>query len=965
MRGHRAFPAGLPGAWVIWGLVASASVACSTEGASPPGPTDGGPTDVGPPDAGPDVGVCASDGVLCDDKDPCTEGDRCRDGICAGTPKACPGEGSCIVGVCDPETGACGTEPVDDGTACDDGNLCTRTDTCREGTCVGADPLECEAGTSCVVGECDPETGECVGTELEDGTACDNPCVRDGRCREGECRGIPVFCAAPACQTGGTCDPVVGCRFTPKPDGEPCSDQDICTTGDVCQDGECVGVPAICGAEDPCQVAFCDSQTGCGTTPLEDGTACEFPDDLCVKSAECQAGRCTPTDVVVCEQKACMVSNQCDPDLGLCMPTFEEDGARCDDGNLCTEDGTCQDRNCRGGAPIPWTGTPCSDGVCFTDVTQAAGITFDAGKKYIFGHAASGAFADFDQDGDLDLLVGAEIEKFALFENQGNATFRDATAGSGLSTVGTSTAVHQGFALGDYDGDGDLDVYVSNDGYNHLLRNDGNMSFTDVAKTAGVEGRYSWSVGSSWGDYDGDGDLDLYVGNYIKRPSVFPTHRGFANELYRNDGNGTFTEVTSSAGLTRAGSTPGTTLVTAFTDFDDDGDLDLMDCNDFGNQVISNQLYQNDGTGNFTEVSKQYGANVRLYCMGIAVGDFDRDLDLDYYYTSIGRSAFLENRGASGFREVVANFDVEIAQDDCIPTQKRANWGTAFFDFDHDGWEDLFVAGGWLRAHASLRNAFKTQNKLFLNRGPNQTFLDVSQSAEVASTKKARGVVFGDYDDDGDVDIFVINILGKAQLLRNDSPNLGAYLWVDLDGRVSNSLGLHAKVEAEAGNVTHLRELGNVPSYTCGAPPEAHFGLDKATQVDVLRVRWPSGIEQELVRVPVDQRVTLTEPYVVVDGVQTSGPVRVGNNLGVDVDVAEEAGQGATVDVELELLDASGGSVASTQKTGVQVKANATDRHSFSLAVPASATAGTHVLVVSVREGAALDEFERAVTVNP
>lgn len=919
-----------------------------------PAPGDGGPVD---------LGMCSVESSPCDDGDPCTDNDRCVSGQCIGEPKSCETAAACTEAWCDPGTGQCRVAVSPDGAACDDGDLCTRTDRCEAGACVGSDALRCEAGSSCVVGRCDPDTGQCVGDAVPNGTACENACVAQGRCRDGACEGSQRICVGGPCEQTIECDPVVGCRFEVRPDGARCNDGNACTQSTTCQAGECTGVPLICLSSDPCMVASCDVQAGCRLESLEDGTACEIEGDLCVERAACESGVCTPVFRRECSVAPCMNDNVCDPNTGLCVPDWKEEGSACDDRNVCTEDTICRSTDCGFGREIPWMGTPCSQGFCFRDVTQSAGINFFGAVPYPHNHVSSAVFADFDDDDDPDLLLGTEATKFTLYRNDGNGRFTDVSLASGVAQwIRTSTAVHQGFAVADYDGDRDLDVYISNEGPNYLLRNDGSLRFTEVSTVAGVSGRHSWSVGSSFGDYDGDGDLDLYVGNYVFLPSSFPFHRATWNELYRNNGDGTFTEVTQAAGLRGSGLVPGTTLVTAFTDYDDDGDLDLLECNDFGVQVTPNKLYENQGNGQFQEVGAAVGADVRLYCMGIAVADFDRDEDLDYYFTSIGRSQFLRNMGGV-YADVATQFDVGLANDECQTDQKRANWATAFFDFDHDGWEDLFVVGGYLRSASFLRNPFQQRNLLYKNRGPNQTFLDVSQSAGVASRLKARGAAFADYDLDGDVDVIVANMAGRPELLRNDSANLGSWLWVELRGRVSDASGLHSRLRAVVGNEVYVRELGNVPSYASSMEPKAHFGLAQATQVDRLEIRWLSGIEQTLLDLPVDRHMEVVEPVVILDRHSAPSSAQAGDTISIRFDLQERTGAARSVDLEVALHDGSG-VVATARDLAVSVAASATLQRTVDLVVPTTAS-GDLRLVLTVRDPHSVDQDDGTISILP
>ncbi len=328
----------------------------------------------------PATGLCANpakpDGVMCDDGDACTQTDTCLAGLCVGgDPGTCTAQDQChAVGVCDPATGLCSSPPRADGAACTDGTLCTQTDTCLGGLCVGANPVVCAAQDSChAAGTCNPATGLCSNPLLLDGTLCDdgNPCTLTDTCQDGTCLGgNPVLCPAQdTCHFAGVCNPATGlCPLLPKPDGLPCNDGSQCTQVDSCQGGVCAGAsPVICTALDGCHDAgVCDAATGlCSNPPKANGTACD-DGDACTPTDACESGLCVGTNPATCTAlDACHAAGVCDPVTGTCSNPPKADGTACDDGNLCTVGDVCIAGTCQVGSPVSCTGDACHDaGTC-------------------------------------------------------------------------------------------------------------------------------------------------------------------------------------------------------------------------------------------------------------------------------------------------------------------------------------------------------------------------------------------------------------------------------------------------------------------------------------------------------------------------------------------------------------------------------------------------------------------------
>jgi hypothetical protein len=526
------------------------------------------------------------------------------------------------------------------------------------------------------------------------------------------------------------------------------------------------------------------------------------------------------------------------------------------------------------------------------------------------------AVADLDGDGWVDVLSADERDGFDAFRGDGAGGFARVTETWALDPITTSTSAIQGFALGDYDADGDLDVYVLFNGPNVLLRNDGAGAFTDVTDDARVgDGR--WSRGASFGDFDADGDLDLAVGNYIPLTgSFFPNHIPVPNALYQNDGSGRFTDVAGPRGVEGQG----TTNSVVFSDVDRDADLDLVVCNEFGPTVHGNEIFENDGEGDFVDATARFSADVEQYCNGFASADWDRDTDLDYYFSALGRNALLTSSvavGRAAFTEEAERRGLGLENDACIPDALANSYGAVFDDFDQDGWTDLYVSHGHITADQSIFNPLEQRNRLFRHRGLGQTFLEISFSARVADQAESRGAVGADYDGDGDVDLFVKQNEAGLRLHRNVSPNPGRWLIVELAGTTSNPFAPGAQIEADFGPFGMVREHGSQTSYGSASPPEVHFGAGTATVADALRIRWPSGIEQQVFDVPTDARVRLVEPGVVITGGSIAGVVAPGAPVDARLDYDNVTPSVLSFEFSVQLLRPDGTIVR--EATGAQL----------------------------------------------
>lgn len=745
------------------------------------------------------------------------------------------------------------------------------------------------AAVIAVAAACQSSPGALPGDVCEDradGTACtlDDGCVRSAECRGGSCvavetRSCPAAgdpCLVASCEMGE-------CVELPVPDGTACDDGSLCTESDACVSGVCTGDPVTCEASGLCRIATCDPAVGCVETQAEDGVRCD-DGNRCTFGEQCEAGECVPSREQSCPRTQCQLANRCEPTTGLCVPTNVPDGTPCDDRNLCTEGDACFDGICEP-ARAADRGTPCSQGICFTEVSAQVGVDY-APDVHQFNHGAGVAAADFDGDGDVDLFLAQELAQPKLYLNRGDGTFVDATDSAGFPELNLFRGVFQGVTAADYDNDGDVDVLAFHETENKLYRNRGDATFEEVSEQAGIA-RLRWSVGGAFADLDLDGDLDLVVGNYILPPSVFPFHNPEKNAVFRNEGDGTFTELDGGAGM--HASKAGATLTVVSTDFDGDGLPDIVECNDFGQTVTPNRWFKNvsvpGGDIVLEEVADQLGTDVELFCMNTALGDFDRDRDLDVYHTNIGAHALLRNDG-DRYVDVAVQTGTDVTRESCQPHLFSAGWAAGFRDFDSDGWLDLFAASGFVMTDPDLDNAEDAEDKLFKNTGAAPWFEDISATAGVTNQGRARGAAFADLDGDGDEDIVVTNMEGPVLIYRNDSPQ-GNWIRFDFEGTVSNRDGYHARAQLwDDGGREYVFESTPYSAYQSMPAPSVHVGLGDAAAVDRVRVRWPSGVEQQIFHPSLATEHLMVEPPFRVDGTVTS-----------------KAG-GLSVEVELELLQA-------------------------------------------------------------
>ena len=518
--------------------------------------------------------------------------------------------------------------------------------------------------------------------------------------------------------------------------------------------------------------------------------------------------------------------------------------------------------------------------VRFTEVTAEFGIEFrhtngESGKKYFIEPIGSGvALFDFDNDTDLDLyfvngsdLPGATssiLPTNRLYRNDGG-TFTDITGKASVGDIGYGL----GCCVGDYNNDGFTDLYVTNYGANVLYRNNGDGTFTDVAETAGVAGD-QFSSGCAFVDVDADGYLDLYVVNYVQfdpdtNPECtrleIPTYctpealLGASDVFYRNNGDGTFTNVSEQ---TEIGTADGKGLGVVCGDVDNDGDMDIFVAND----TTPNFLYLNDRNGGqMTEDALFAGVALseegRAYSgMGADLGDFDNDGYLDIVITNFqDQTNSLYHNAQSGFFT-----EMSFAKGIGERSLPYLAWGVGFVDFNNDGWLDLFIANGHLDdniAEIDPIGTYAQPNQLFLNnRGVN---FSENPDPAIAQPKVSRGTAFGDIDNDGDVDIVVSNLKDAPTVLRNNRDNAARWLGVKLIGTHCNRDAIGARVSVVSGDLTQMREVKSGSGYLSQNDLRLHFGLDDAMSVDTLTVRWLCGKIQTLQNVETNQMLTISE----------------------------------------------------------------------------------------------------------
>jgi hypothetical protein len=537
---------------------------------------------------------------------------------------------------------------------------------------------------------------------------------------------------------------------------------------------------------------------------------------------------------------------------------------------------------------VPFVFPAVDDFPGFFEVAAKVGITIlnicggDAKDYIVEANGNGAAFFDFDNDGDTDVLVtnGSTLENFkkggnlmaALYRNDG-AQFVDVTKAAGLAARGWG----MGVCVADYDNDGYQDFYLTAYGPNVLYRNKGDGTFTDVTAKARV-GDTRWGTNCAFGDYDRDGSVDLYVANYMTFDEKVIPRRGKSDKcrylgfdvfcgpqglpgepdvLYRNNGDGTFSDVTARAGIKDPNYYGFGVL---FSDLDNDGWLDIYVAND-GNP---NLLFRNNRNGTFSEVGLISGtalneAGRAQSGMGAGVGDYDGNGLFDLFVTNFARDTNTLYRNLGNLLFVDSTSTAGLGQ---ISLQ-YLGWGTGFPDLDNDGRPDIFVANGHVYPEADqLKDgqSYAQRKEVYRNLG-NGRFEELAPklAGDLLTPKSARGSAFGDYDNDGDIDILVVNMNDRPSLYRNDGGNRNHWIAFRLQGTKSNRDGIGARIEVEAGGRTQVSEVRSGSSYLSHDDMRVHFGLGSATRIDRVRIRWPNATVQVFENIEADRIVTVKE----------------------------------------------------------------------------------------------------------
>ena len=523
---------------------------------------------------------------------------------------------------------------------------------------------------------------------------------------------------------------------------------------------------------------------------------------------------------------------------------------------------------------------PALDAIRFKEIAQQAGLDFvlqnnPTPRKHIIESMPGGVAAfDYNNDGRTDIFFtnGASIlslEKDSpkyfnrLYRNDGAMKFADVTEEAGLAGAGYS----MGAAAADYNNDGYTDLFVAGVYKNILYRNLGNGKFEDVTEKSGIKSD-KWSVAAGWLDYDNDGWLDLFVVNYAHWTPEFDRYcgerdrnlrvychpryfEGLPNTLYRNRRDGTFEDVTAQAGVA---SHIGRGMSVAFADYDDDGYTDIFVTND----NLPNFLFHNKGDGTFEEVGLQAGVALSNYglpiaSMGADFRDYDNDGRPDLNFTALAGETFplFQNLGKGIFRDVTHESLLGKL------STSRSGWSNGLFDFNNDGWKDLFTANSDVNDLIELFKPihYKQPNSVFANLG-NGTFRDVSTEAGFNLARAHRGSAFADFDGDGKIDI-VVSALGEpSELWKNVSPDTNDWIIMKLVGTKSNRDGIGAKIRLGSQSNHMTTAVG----YASSSAQGVHFGTGKMQMIDRIEIRWPSGILQILKNVPTNQVLEVHEP---------------------------------------------------------------------------------------------------------
>jgi hypothetical protein len=511
----------------------------------------------------------------------------------------------------------------------------------------------------------------------------------------------------------------------------------------------------------------------------------------------------------------------------------------------------------------------------YQDIIKYSGIDFirTIGDEHLSNLVESdgggAAFLDYDQDGYLDLYLSnanynedislnenhppKKDSKNALYRNLHNGTFEDVSRKAKVGDKGYG----MGITVGDFDNNGYPDIYVSNYGPNVLYKNNGNGTFSNVTKRAGVGGN-DCSVGAAWLDYDKDGFLDLYVGNYIKfdpkynyyyAPDGFPgpmAYDGVPDVLYHNNGDGTFSDVTKEMNVFNK---DGRAMGVGVADYDNDGFVDIFVSNDH----MVNYLYHNNKGKVFEDRGVLSGVGFNqvgeaTISMSVDFADYNNDGLLDLFVSDNVYCSLHKNEGNGVFSEMSYKAGIAVACGQFV------GWASSFLDYDNDGDLDLFKVNG------ELKHLYGQEDQLFENMG-NEKFIDVStqRGAYFQEERVGRGACFGDYDNDGDIDAYIVNLEDHGALLRNNKGNQNNWISLYLIGETSNRDGVGSRISVISGGIKQYAQKKSSSGYLSTNDPRIHFGLGPNKVVDSIEVIWPSGIVQKLVDIKAGQILIIKE----------------------------------------------------------------------------------------------------------
>ena len=518
---------------------------------------------------------------------------------------------------------------------------------------------------------------------------------------------------------------------------------------------------------------------------------------------------------------------------------------------------------------------PAANADFFQEVGKETGLDFvhsigtDHMTNIVESVGGGAAFLDYDRDGYIDIYMcsGTWTEGFSksekpgklsgnhLYHNLQDGTFEDVTGKAGVGGSNFS----MGVTVGDFNNDGYPDIYVSNNGPNSLYKNNGNGTFTDVTKDANVGGGKECSVGVVWLDFDNDGLLDLYVGNYLNfdpeykyyySPDGFPGPLAYDSQmdvLYHNKGDGTFEDVTKKMGIIDI---DGRAMGVGAADYDDDGFVDIYVANDH----TVNYLWHNNKGKGFTDSGIMSGTGFSqsgeaTVSMSVDFADYNADEKLDMFISDDNYCALYENLGNGLFS------DNSYASGIAVASGQFVGWSSSFLDYDNDGDADIFKTNG------ELKHLYGQEDQLFENVGSGK-FKDssVELSQYFREEYVGRGACLGDYDNDGDIDIYIVNLNSQGMLLRNNKGNENNWISLDLVGSTSNRDGIGSRIKLMAGGKVQTAQKKSTSGYLSQNDSRIHFGLMKNDLIEKIEIKWPSGKFQVLENIKANQILTVKEP---------------------------------------------------------------------------------------------------------